>query len=107
MAADSGVRLAELVATLSLAADLGLGQPPEHAIRSTLVALDIADALDVSADERATTYWVTLLAWIGCTADSFELARLFGDDIEFRARTYDIDFAGLPQLAFLLRRSGS
>lgn len=55
MTLDSGVRLAELVATLSLAADLGLGQPPEHAIRSTLVALDMVDTLDASAEERATT----------------------------------------------------
>lgn len=107
MTRDSGVRLAELVATLSLAADLGLGQPPEHAIRSTLVALDMVDAVDGSAEERATTYWVTLLAWVGCTADSFELARLFGDDIELRAGTYDVDFAGVPQLAYLLRRAGS
>jgi HD-GYP domain-containing protein (c-di-GMP phosphodiesterase class II) len=99
--------LAELVATLSLAADIGLGHSPEHAIRSTLVALDMADVLDLSAEERATTYWVTLLAWVGCTADSFELARMFGDDIELRAGTYDIDFAGLPQLAYLLRRAGS
>ena len=107
MTRDSGVRLAELVATLSLAADLGLGQPPEHAIRSTLLALDLADTLGVGPEDRATTYWVTLLAWVGCTADSFELARLFGDDIELRAGTYDIDFVGVPQLTFLLRRAGS
>ncbi len=104
---DSGVRLAELVATLSLAADLGLGHSPEHAIRATLVALDMADELGVSGEERATTYWVTLLAWVGCTADSFELARLFGDDIELRHGTYDVDFAGFPQMAYLLRRAGS
>lgn len=107
MTSDSGVRSAELVATLSLAADLGLGQPAEHAIRSTLVALDLADALGLDPDERATTYWVTLLAWVGCTADSFELSRMFGDDIELRAGTYDVDFAGVPQFAFLLRRAGS
>lgn len=107
MTRDSGVRLAELVATLSLAADLGLGQPPEHGIRSALVALDVADAIGVSAEERATTYWVTLLAWVGCTADSFELARLFGDDLELRAGIHDVDFAGVPQLVYLLRRAGS
>ncbi|MFN0089499.1 MAG: HD domain-containing phosphohydrolase [Acidimicrobiales bacterium] len=107
MMRDSGVRLAELVATLSLASDLGLGQPAEHAIRSALVALDLADGIGLSAQDRATTYWVTLLAWVGCTADSFELARLFGDDIEFRAGTYGIDFVGVPQLAYLLRHAGS
>jgi HD-GYP domain-containing protein (c-di-GMP phosphodiesterase class II) len=104
---DSGVRLAELVAALSLAADLGLGHSPQHAIRATLVALDLADELGVSAEDRATTYWVTLLAWVGCTGDSFELARLFGDDIDLRAGTYDIDFAGLPRLGYLLRRAGA
>lgn len=107
MTRDSGVRLAELVATLSLAADLGLGHSPEHAIRATLVALDLADELGVDASDRATTYWVTLLAWVGCTADSFELSRLFGDDIELRAGVEKVDFAGLPQLAYLFRRAGS
>lgn len=107
MTPDSEVRLAELVATLSLAADLGLGHSPEHAIRATIVALEIADEIDMTSQDRATTYWVTLLAWVGCTADSFELARLFGDDIELRAGTYDVDFAGVPQLTYLLRRAGS
>jgi hypothetical protein len=36
--AGDGVRLAELVAALSLATDLGLGQPQEHIIRQTLIA---------------------------------------------------------------------
>jgi hypothetical protein len=35
---ESGIRLAELVAAFSLATDLGLGQPLEHALRSWLIA---------------------------------------------------------------------
>jgi hypothetical protein len=35
----SPVRLAELVATLSLGTDLGLGQPMEHVLRQCLIAL--------------------------------------------------------------------
>ena len=38
-----GVRIAELVATLSYAADLGLGQPMEHCLRQTVIALRLAD----------------------------------------------------------------
>ena len=39
------VRLAELVATLSLGTDLGLGQPMEHVIRQTLIALRMSELL--------------------------------------------------------------
>jgi hypothetical protein len=36
--AKPGVRLAELIASLSLATDLGLGQPQEHVLRQTVIA---------------------------------------------------------------------
>ena len=39
------IRLAELVASLSLATDLGRGQPMEHCIRETLIALRLATLL--------------------------------------------------------------
>jgi hypothetical protein len=38
------VRLAELLASLSLAMDLGLGQPLEHVLRSCLIALRLGEA---------------------------------------------------------------
>lgn len=38
-----GVRVAELVAALSYAADLGLGQPLAHCMRQTVIALRLAD----------------------------------------------------------------
>jgi hypothetical protein len=37
-----GIRIAELVATLSYAADLGLGQPMEHCMRQTVIAVRLA-----------------------------------------------------------------
>jgi hypothetical protein len=48
---------------------------------------------------------VNLLAWIGCTADSHELAKLFGDDIALRAASYEVDLAGISQVAFVLRHA--
>ncbi len=103
----SGLRLAELVAALSLAIDLGLGQPLEHVLRSCLIALRLGERLGLDEDERAVVYYVALLAWVGCTADSHELAKWFGDDIAFRADTYEVDLAGLPALAFMLRHTGA
>ncbi|MFL4476399.1 HD domain-containing phosphohydrolase [Paeniglutamicibacter sp. MACA_103] len=97
----------ELLAALSLAIDLGLGQPMEHMMRATLLGLRIAALLDVDAAVRERIYHANLLAWIGCHADSFELAALFGDDIGFRSDYYRIDAHGLPMLSLMLRRTGA
>ena len=103
---DEGPRRAELVAALSLAIDLGLGQPMEHMLRSAVIASRIADRMGLSAEQRAVVFYTNLVAWIGCHADSHELARMFGDDIAFRADTYAVDMTGLPFLRMLMGHSG-
>lgn len=105
--ADSGVRLADLVGAFSLATDLGLGQPLDHVLRSWRIAAALGEHVGVEADGRAALYYVTTLAWVGCVADTPEVAALFGDDIAFRADSYDVDFAGLPMLGFMLRHVGA
>ncbi len=102
----SGVRRAELLAALSLAIDLGLGQPMEHMLRASLVATGLADRLGLTPEQRATAYYTTLVLWIGCHADSHELSRWFGDDIAFRSEMYHVDWTGLPYLRLLMRSVG-
>lgn len=103
---SKGLRKAELLAAISLAIDLGLGQPMEHMLRSTLIATRIADRMGLDAEQRATVYYANLVGWIGCHADSHELSALFGDDIAFRADTYGIDMAGLPFLRLMVSHVG-
>jgi hypothetical protein len=67
-----GLRLAELVACLSLAVDLGLGQPMEHLLRSCLVSLRLAGRAGMGEDARAVVYYVALLGWVGCHVDAHE-----------------------------------
>ena len=104
---QSSVRLAELVAALSLATDLGIGQPMEHILRSCRLSLRLADELSLDEEDRAITYYVALLAWTCCHADAYEQAAWFGDEIALHADTYDIDMAGIPLLAFMLRHAGA
>jgi HD-GYP domain-containing protein (c-di-GMP phosphodiesterase class II) len=104
---DSGVRLADLVGAFSLATDLGLGQPMDHVLRSWRIAAALGDEVGVDPDARAALYYVVTLAWVGCVADTPEVAALFGDDIAFRADSYDVDFAGLPMFGFMLRHVGA
>ncbi|MGB8651481.1 MAG: HD domain-containing phosphohydrolase [Mycobacteriales bacterium] len=102
-----GVRLAELVAALSLATDLGLGQPQEHIIRQTLIALRVAELEGLTDDERAAIFYVSLLAWVGCVADAHEMGKWFGDDTAVRADSYLVDLTGLPMMRFMLGHVGS
>jgi HD-GYP domain-containing protein (c-di-GMP phosphodiesterase class II) len=95
-------RRVEVLAGLSVAIDLGLGQPAEHMLRSSVVACGLADRLGLSPEQRATVYYTTLLMWIGCHADSHEYARWFGDDIAVRRDAYLVDWSGMPYLRFLL-----
>ncbi|WP_166983052.1 HD domain-containing phosphohydrolase [Paramicrobacterium fandaimingii] len=95
-------RRADVLAGLSVAIDLGLGQPAEHMLRSAIIACRLADRLGLGRRERATTYYVSLLMWIGCHADSSEYARWFGDDIAVRRDSYLVDWSGLPYLRFLM-----
>ena len=107
-AKPSSVRLAEIVALLSLGTDLGLGQPMEHMIRACLVALRMADRLGLPAAERRVLYYSGLLAWVGCHTDAYEQARWLGDDLLLKADThYGFDF-GRPRdvTAFMVKHVG-
>jgi len=95
-------RRVEVLAGLSVAIDLGLGQPAEHMLRSATIACRLADRLGLDPDQRGTVYYTTLVMWIGCHADSQEYARWFGDDIAVRREAYLVDWSGLPYLRFLL-----
>ncbi|WP_082946278.1 HD domain-containing phosphohydrolase [Mycobacterium sp. E1747] len=97
---------AELLAALSVAIDLGLGQPAEHMLRAALIATRLADRLGLDTEQRDCTYYTTLIMWIGCHADSHEYARWFGDDIAVRHDSYLVDWSGLPYLRFLAGNVG-
>lgn len=86
---DGAVRLAELVAALSLGIDLGFGQPMEHVLRQCLIALRLAEALGLGSEERSTVYYTALLINVGCHTDAHEQAKWFGDDIKMKSGKYD------------------
>ncbi len=85
------IRAAEVVGALSLATDLGTGQPLEHALRTAVLAVRLGELAGASARELADTYYVALLHASGCTSNGHEAALLYGDDIAHRAAFYLID----------------
>jgi len=103
---DSGVSLAELLAAFSMATDLGLGQPLEHLLRSWQIAARLGRVVGLPESEQPALFQVAMLAWVGCVADAPEVAASFGDDIAFRADSYDVDLGGLPGFGFFLTHAG-
>jgi HD-GYP domain-containing protein (c-di-GMP phosphodiesterase class II) len=100
--------LAELVATLSYAADLGLGQPMEHGLRRTVIALRLADLAGADDHDRQATFYLGLLMNSYCHADAAEQSRWIGDEIRFKGDGFEIlDMNTAQMIAFLLRRVGS
>jgi len=85
------IRAAEVVGAISLATDLGTGQPLEHALRTAVLAVRLGELAGASARELADTYYVALLHASGCTSNGHEAAQLFGDDIAHRAAFFLID----------------
>jgi HD-GYP domain-containing protein (c-di-GMP phosphodiesterase class II) len=95
--AEDHIRLAELIASLSLATDLGLGRPLEHELGVCLSALELADRLGCDAEERSGVYYVALLIHVGCTAGAPYFASwVGGDDIHFHSGAQGLGPAAEP-----------
>ena len=101
------VRLAELVAALSLGIDLGFGQPMEHVLRQCLIALRLAEGLGLDEEQRAVVYYTALLVNVGCHTDAHEQAKWFGDDIALKSVKYDHEPRSLRMATTGMRQLGA
>jgi hypothetical protein len=79
-AARDGLRLTELIAAISLATDLGTGQPMEHALRTCRLSMAVAHELRLDTRTASDVHYVALLRFLGCVADAPEMAHLAGGD---------------------------
>jgi HD-GYP domain-containing protein (c-di-GMP phosphodiesterase class II) len=85
------IRAAEVVGALSLATDLGTGQPLEHALRTAVLAVRLGELAGASVLELTDTYYVALLHASGCTSNGHEALQVYDDDIAHRAAFFLID----------------
>jgi len=97
-ALNSGVRLAELMAALSIGTDLGMGQPLESALCSCVVAMRLGEALNLDGDTLRDVYYLALLRYIGCNSDAAALAALMGDELALRHDFAAVDTGRPPEV---------
>jgi len=97
--AKRGVRLAELLATVSLASDLAHDVPAESALRDALYSVRLARLAAWSRDDLSDTYYLALLYHVGCTgAVSIQSRMGAGDDVGVRRWLSEVDFANRTEM---------
>lgn len=103
-AGSTQLRLAELMAALSIATDLGMGQPMEYAMTTCIVAVRLGEAAGLNEAELRDAYYEALLRYIGCNADTYWMASIVGDELALRADLAKVDTAdNLRTLGTVLR----
>lgn len=102
------VRLAEVVASLALATDLAEGQPLEHSLRRTLLAVWLGQELGLSQEDLSDAYYVALLGSVGCVLDGAVFSSFMPDEIAAREEMVRLDPSrSLQMAAFFLRHAGA
>jgi HD-GYP domain-containing protein (c-di-GMP phosphodiesterase class II)/DNA-binding CsgD family transcriptional regulator len=96
---ENRLRLAELLAAVSLATDLSHDVPAESALRDALLAVELARLGGWNAADVSDVYYLALLYHIGCTGAVAAQSRLGGgDDINVRRWLSEADYADRPEL---------
>ena len=92
------LRLAEVLGALSLATDLANGNPMETALRTCLLAVELAREAGGSEQELSDCYDAAMLRYLGCTAFASEEAEALGDDIAAKQLYAPVDFGRKAEL---------
>jgi len=96
---DHSLRLAELLAAVSLATDLSHDVPAESALRDALLAVELARLAGWTDADVSDVYYLALLYHMGCTGAVAAQSRLGGgDDIKVRHWMSEVDYADSPEL---------
>lgn len=105
---SDSVRLAELIGALSLAIDLGMGQPMEYALRACVLAVRLGRVAGLDEAQLSDVFYVSLVRFVGCMADAPLAGETFGDEKATRAWLAAVDW-GSPSsmLMALLRNQGA
>jgi hypothetical protein len=92
------------LSALSVATDLGMGQPMEYAMTTCIVAVRLGEALKLSEADLRDAYYEALLRYIGCNADTYWLASIIGDELALRTEFAKIDTADNGKVLGLMLR---
>lgn len=98
---SGSIRLAELLAALSMATDLAKSLALESTLRNALLAVGLARRHGIEGDPLSDVYYLALLHHLGCTGSALEEAMVAGgNDIRFRSAFMATDYASPANLVW-------
>ena len=103
----SQIRVAEVLAALSLTTDLASGVPFEKGLRTCVVAGALAAVMGLDPADRRVVYQSALLRAVGCTGHASENAAMFVDDVAFQGALKSFDPGDPAVRASQLREFGA
>ncbi len=77
---DGALILSEVISALTFALDLTENAVPGHSLRTCLLGMRLAAAVDLPQDELCHLYYALLLKDIGCADHVTRLSQIMGDD---------------------------
>ncbi|MET8117784.1 HD domain-containing phosphohydrolase [Micromonospora sp. NPDC005291] len=101
------IRVAEVLATVSLTTDVAAGMSFEKGLQTCAVATRLARLAGGDDRHVRVVFETALLRSIGCTSYAPELAALFGDDVALQAVLKHLDVADDALLDGLTRDFGN
>ena len=103
------IRLAEVLAALSLAGDLGHGRSLEHSLRATYLACHLGASVGLDDRERRNVFYTGLLQAVGCVGNAHAMSTEMGmDEIAFKSEIAVANLADRSaQLKVAVRHFGS
>ena len=90
------------MAALSIATDLGMGQPMEYAMCVCVLSVRLGEALSLTESELRDVYYLALLRHIGCNVETYRMADLFGDELALRTDLATVDSGHTSQVIGLV-----
>ncbi len=79
------LRLADLLASVSLLSDLGFALPAEESMRTTIIGTALARRMRLEEEVVSDVFYTCLLQHVGCAGFAHETAGMYGDEMVINA----------------------
>lgn len=103
----AGLKLSELISSLSHALDITEGQPEGHCVRCCWIGMHIGREIGLTEHQLWELYYTLLLKDLGCSSNAARICELYlTDDLNFK-RDFKTVGDSLPQVVrFVLQHTG-
>jgi putative nucleotidyltransferase with HDIG domain len=77
---DGAVSLSEVISAMTFALDITEGAVPGHSLRSCLLGMRIAEAMNIPEEMRTSLYYALQLKDTGCSSNAARVTQMVGGD---------------------------